>query len=353
VNAAKSVETPSKKRKKAAYTDFHLFNKERLEYFNNKERDLAIKRAEQVANINAIRERAKSAPSVHNSRVELSRGESREELLEMASEMEKILSTFNFTPEEEEERKKLLAEGFPDWSRKDFRSFCSSVERHGRFDITNIVKDVTNECGKSEKEVKRYFVSFWMNYKRILDWKRVIDRIEKGEKKILRLRQIRDAIGEKIERHIDERYGYLVAQKSKEGSPMPTSAELLDNCWKTLKLNYIQGTKNRAYTEEEDAFLLCMMHRHGFGSNERIRLEIRRAWQFRFDWYFKSRSSQEIQKRCEAIVKMVEKEVEEYRAQEAKDEAAQQAKELAERQAAQSAGAGTAMQVDTTSITTA
>ncbi len=106
----------------------------------------------------------------------------------------------------------------------------------------------------------------------------------------MRLRQIRDAIGEKIERHIDETYGHLVAINAKEGIPMPTSSELLDNCWKSMKLNYVQGTKNRAYTEEEDAFLLCMMHRHGFGSNERIRLEIRRAWQFRFDWYFKSRS---------------------------------------------------------------
>lgn len=106
----------------------------------------------------------------------------------------------------------------------------------------------------------------------------------------MRLRQIRDVISEKIERHIDEKYGHLVLHNAKEGIPMPSSAELLDNCWSTIKLNYIMGTKNRAYTEEEDAFLLCMMHRHGFGSNERIRLEIRRAWQFRFDWYFKSRS---------------------------------------------------------------
>ena len=118
----------------------------------------------------------------------------------------------------------------------------------------------------------------------------MIEKIERGEKKILRLRQIRDAIGEKVERHIDEKFGHLVSLNAKEGISMPTSAELLDNCWKSIKLNYAPGTKNRAYTEEEDAFLLCMMHRHGFGSNERIRLEIRRAWQFRFDWYFKSRS---------------------------------------------------------------
>ena len=69
--------------------------------------------------------------------------------------------------------------------------------------------------------------------------------------------------------------------------------------------------------------LLCMMYRHGYGAAERIRMEIRRAWQFRFDWYFKSRSAQEIQKRCDTIVKIVEREIEEVRKKEkeAKDQA--------------------------------
>ena len=60
--------------------------------------------------------------------------------------------------------------------------------------------------------------------------------------------------------------------------------------------------------KEEDAFLVAMMYRHGYGAAERIRMSIRRAWQFRFDWYFKSRSALEIQKRCDTIVKIIEKE---------------------------------------------
>jgi SWI/SNF-related matrix-associated actin-dependent regulator of chromatin subfamily A member 5 len=42
-------------------------------------------------------------------------------------------------------------------------------------------------------------------------------------------------------------------------------------------------------------------------------MAIRRAWQFRFDWYFKSRSAEEIQKRCDLLVKIVEKENEDVR----------------------------------------
>ena len=132
-------------------------------------------------------------------------------------------------------------------------------------------------------------MSFWMNYRRINDWKKILDKIERGEKKILRLRQIRDAIGERVERHLDESYAHIIS-KCKDSSQALSSAELLDYCWPTMRLNYGTGTKNRAYTEEEDAFLLCMMHRHGYGAAERIRLEIRRAWQFRFDWYFKARN---------------------------------------------------------------
>lgn len=153
--------------------------------------------------------------------------------------------------------------------------------------LLRFLHDFTLQTGKSDDEVKRYYISFWLNYKRINDWQKVIERIEKGEKKILRYRQIRDVIQEKIERHFDEAYGHLFVEK-KEG--LPTYDQLLDHAWQTLKLKYVAGNKNRCFTEEEDAFLLCMMHRHGFGANERIRMEIRRAFQFRFNWYFKSRS---------------------------------------------------------------
>lgn len=95
--SSKSIENPNKKRKKTAYNDFQLFNKERLEYFNTKEREFAAKRSDQVATITSFRIRAKNAPSVHNSRVELANGESREELLEMAKKMEQSIQIFNLS----------------------------------------------------------------------------------------------------------------------------------------------------------------------------------------------------------------------------------------------------------------
>ncbi|CAN0241061.1 unnamed protein product, partial [Ectocarpus fasciculatus] len=54
-----------------------------------------------------------------------------------------------------------------------------------------------------------------------------------------------------------------------------------------------------------------MMHRYGYGNWEVIRMEIRKAWQFRFDWFFKSRNAAELQRRGDTLIRLVEKENEE------------------------------------------
>ena len=156
------------------------------------------------------------------------------------------------------------------------------------------------ETGKTLQEVQRYFVAFWTNYRRVAEWKKILERVEKGEKKILRLRQIREAIQEKVERHIEDTFGPHKKDLVKVGEDgkktVPSSTELMHASWPQMQINYGPGTRSRAYQEEEDAFLIAMMYRHGYGAAERIRMEIRRAWQFRFDWYFKSRTAVEIQK---------------------------------------------------------
>jgi SWI/SNF-related matrix-associated actin-dependent regulator of chromatin subfamily A member 5 len=133
-----------------------------------------------------------------------------------------------------------------------------------------------------------------------------LERIERGEKKILRLRQIRDAIQEKVERHLQEVFGDFYSERGME-KPLPPVSELINHSWSRMKMNYGSAAR-RGYQEAEDAFLICMMYRHGYGAAERIRMEIRRAWQFRFNWYFKSRSSQDIQKRCDMLIRMIERE---------------------------------------------
>ena len=316
-----------KRRKGPAIHDYQLFDKERLDAIAEFERNLGAKKEEHLQKIKDLRQKAVDAPPAAAAGTAVE--QSKEYLLKTADEMESQLGQFELTAEQREEKERLLAEGFPDWSRKDFKTFCSALERHGRYDLDSVVNDVTTECGKEAQDVKRYFVMFWSHYRRIAGFEKIVGNIERGEKKILRLRQIRDAIQEKVERHLEDTFGpyYWDPKEGQERRKnLPSATELLHYSWPRMKISYGTGYRGKSYQEEEDAFLICMMYRHGYGAAERIRMEIRRAWQFRFDWYFKSRNAQEIQKRCDLLVRIVERENEEVR----KKEQAEASKEASE-----------------------
>ncbi len=100
------------------------------------------------------------------------------------------------------------------------------MERRGRDEVDVIARETSNETGKTEEEVRRYHTVFWARHKELADWERVIDKIEKGEKRLQRSKEIREALAEKIAR-----------------SPKPHEC---------LPLNY-GASRGKVWTEEEDA----------------------------------------------------------------------------------------------------
>ncbi len=52
------------------------------------------------------------------------------------------------------------------------------------------------------------------------------------------------------------------------------------------------GRRRPPRAEEEDRFILCMVHKLGYGQWDELNAEIRKSWRFRFDWFFKSRTPQ-------------------------------------------------------------
>ena len=105
------------------------------------------------------------------------------------------------------------------------------------------------------------------------------------------------------------------------------------NPWQTLKINY--GTnKGKAFTEEEDVFMVCKMNEIGYGMWDELKIAIRQAWQFRFDWFIKSRTPLELQRRCETLTRLIEKEVEEMETKKKQEEKVAKAKKKAEKGAA-------------------
>ncbi|KAL7105006.1 hypothetical protein ACP275_07G018300 [Erythranthe tilingii] len=186
------------------------------------------------------------------------------------------------TAEEQEEKDGLLEQGFSTWSRKDFNAFIRACEKYGRNDITSIASEME---GKTEEEVGRYANIFKDRYKELNDYDRIIKNIERGEARISRKDEIMKAIGKKLDRY--------------------------KNPWLELKIQYGQN-KGKLYNEECDRFMMCMIHKLGYGNWDELKAAFRTSPLFRFDWFVKSRTTQELARRCDTLIRLVERENQEY-----------------------------------------
>merc|ERR1719357_891067 len=138
--------------------------------------------------------------------------------------------------------------------------------------------------GKTPDDVMQYSAVFWERCTELQDIDRIMAQIERGEAKIQRRASIKKALDAKMSRY---------------RAP-----------FHQLRIAY--GTnKGKNYTEEEDRFLVCMLHRLGFDKEnvyEELRAAVRCAPQFRFDWFIKSRTAMELQRRCNTLIMLIEKE---------------------------------------------
>jgi len=184
------------------------------------------------------------------------------------------------TEEELQERKSLLDGGFRDWLRRDFILYIKLCEKHGRTDIKAIISGMAQY--KSSAQVKRYHAVFWNRYTEISDHERYLKRIEEGEGRILKLKEISKTVAWKY-----KKYG---------------------NPWRDMTIMY-GSTKTKTFTEEEDRFILCMTYKLGYGCWEKLKAEIRVSPLFRFDWFFKSRYPTELHRRADTLIRLVEKEL--------------------------------------------
>ena len=188
--------------------------------------------------------------------------------------------------EEEGEKAELLQSGFSEWSRREYQAFVRACEKHGRHDHDNIAAELSlieTQHPKSVEDVKKYAAVFWERLHELSDHERVLKTIERGEQKIQRKLEIQASIGRKLAEY--------------------------KNPWRDLKLQYGQN-KGKSYTEDEDRFILCMTHQLGYGAFDELKLEVRKSWMYRFDWFVKSRTSQELQRRVDTLVRIIEKEFE-------------------------------------------
>ncbi|KAF8581713.1 SNF2 family DNA-dependent ATPase [Ramaria rubella] len=196
-----------------------------------------------------------------------------------------IIDTAEPLTEEEVTRKEELSrQGFDNWSKRDFQQFVKAVEAHGRdASYETLAQEIQNKTGD---DVKAYAKVFWKRWHELEDFVRIEQRILEGEARREKQDNLEALLDEKIK---SVRF------------PM-----------QELELNY-PVAKGKVYSEEEDRYLLCRLNYYGLKSPDvydRIKKDITEFPVFRFDWFFKSRTPQELSRRCHTLLGMIAKEYE-------------------------------------------
>jgi len=188
------------------------------------------------------------------------------------------------TEEEKAEKERLIAKGFPEWNKRDFQQFLNGSAKYGRTNYEGISEEVD---GKSAEEIEEYAKVFWKKFKLLDNWQKHINVVEEGESRVRQSEEKKRLLAKKIGMY-----------------RMPLQQ---------MVIKYTVSTTNKkVYTEEEDKFLLVMLNKHGVEGDaiyEKIREEIRESHLFRFDWFFLSRTPQEIGRRCNTLIQAVVREL--------------------------------------------
>ncbi|GAA6060422.1 hypothetical protein JCM10212_002190 [Sporobolomyces blumeae] len=201
---------------------------------------------------------------------------------ERAAEQAAIDSAEPLTEEEKQEKEELSGLGFTDWNKRDFQSFIRGSELYGRDNFEGIASELPS---KTVDQIKEYASVFWDRYNEVEDHERLIAKIENADTKRAKESRLEELIKRKV-----------------ASVPYPLQQ---------LKIIYANQTKGKSYSDDEDRFLLVELAKYGIGKEdtyERIKRDINEWPAFRFDWFMKSRTAQEIGRRCQTLTALVDKE---------------------------------------------
>lgn len=211
--------------------------------------------------------------------------------IESLSEKEnKFFSRYQFDPNppglsglsesDGQELDTLLAAGFALWSRNDFRAFVRACEQFGRDNLDKIVSLVP---GKSPEEVRSYFHAFWKNNGQIRS-------IEKGEAKLEKTQKLRKMLKYMLTDHVDR-----------------NTAIDRNTATQLFPIKYKGAQKGKGFTGTEDRFLLYKCNELGYGEWDKLHTSSCEDPEFTFDYFLKSRTAPELNRRVDALIRLKEK----------------------------------------------
>ncbi|CAG9335654.1 unnamed protein product [Blepharisma stoltei] len=181
-----------------------------------------------------------------------------------------------FTDKDKAYRKELLNEGFANWTKREFNSFITGCEIYGKENFEEIQEEVGT---KTLKEVKKYAKAFWEHYASMPNGAELVERIEQGQRDRERLSKIETILGKK-------------RAKIEAGEP----------------IEYPADSEPSHFSREEDEFLLKQLIGKVYGEWDDIKSEIQNLPEFRFNVWFQSKTVEEIEKRCEYLINVLDEE---------------------------------------------
>ena len=125
--------------------DFQFFQKEELEALLQREFEMEQRAATIAYRLKELRAGAARGLGAAE--------EGAADPAEEAARLEAEVPTLVLPPKDEARKRRLLEEGFGDWTRKDLRSVTNALEQLGRAQRDAVLRQVALETGKAEAEV--------------------------------------------------------------------------------------------------------------------------------------------------------------------------------------------------------
>ncbi|CCE63956.1 hypothetical protein TPHA_0G01190 [Tetrapisispora phaffii CBS 4417] len=195
-----------------------------------------------------------------------------------------INNSEEFTKEDELEKQRLISKAFLNWNKRDLFAFVNACSKYGKDNIDMIQKSFDS---KTPEEVKAYHKVFWERYSELNGYEKYIATIETGMRKIEKLR-----IQELLVRKKIQQYSFPLRE---------------------MRIQYPPNNARKVYSTLEDKFILMMIDKYGLFDDkfyEKLKQEILTSKHFTFDWYIKSRSTNDLSKRVTTLLSLVQREFE-------------------------------------------
>jgi len=187
---------------------------------------------------------------------------------------------YGLTEYEYKLKQKLLSQGFADWNYKHMWGFMKSCIDNGRENIDKICEALPS---KTRDEIMRYSHAFFSNKYNDKDIEKKLKQIIDGEDIIERYSKYNDLMRQKI-----AKYEYPLQEMEFPTAPYDSRA----HGWRI----------------EHDRFIVLKLAEYGYGNWNPVRLAFLNDDRFRFDYFVRSRTALDINKRMRQIRPSIEKE---------------------------------------------